>query len=78
MSWVVLFDSTSIKTEVAKTEETIKETAWREGIKYKKKASEGSKDNLHNILSKVDVRDPDEKSIENEIFKARICTLLEE
>lgn len=82
MRWVVLFDTTSIWEVVESVKDKIKENSWRgDGIKYKKKPSDNTgKDtgNLNNLISRIDVKDADEKNIENEVFKARIATLLEE
>lgn len=82
MRRVVLFDTTSIRDVVETVKDKIKENSWRgDGIKYKKKPSDNSnKDtgNLNNLVSWIDVKDADEKNIENEVFKAWITTLLEE
>lgn len=82
MRKVVLFDVTSIREIVEAVKLKIKENVWwGDGIKYKKKASDGSSKetgSLTNLISWVDIKDPDEKNIENEVFKARIATLLEE
>lgn len=82
MRWIVLFDTTSIRDVVESVKERIKENSRRgDGIKYKKKPNDNSnKDsgNLNNLISWIDVKDADEKNIENEVFKAWIATLLEE